>query len=211
MNYGELPTIVRQLDIVAKEMMFYQYLPIKLKDQKVFNVEPRLGVFVPFIVHCMSDFKNKYGRYRFLDSYMYLTVKRQYQSKSKLFNRPGYHSDGFLTDDINYIWSDKNPTVFNYSQFDLTLDDKVSLKEMEIQALPENEIRYPDSTILRLDQFNIHKVNEDVEEGMRTFAKLSFSYDKYDLEGNSHNYELDYEWDMKPRKPNRNVPQSEIK
>ena len=55
----------------------------------------------------MSDFKNKYGRYRFLDSYMYLTVKRQYQSKSKLFNRPGYHSDGFLTDDINYIWSDK--------------------------------------------------------------------------------------------------------
>ncbi|OPB96859.1 hypothetical protein BAS10_07360 [Elizabethkingia meningoseptica] len=211
MNYGELPTIVRQLDIDVKEMMFYQYLPIKLKGQKLFNVESRLNPFYPFIIHCISDFKNTFGRYRFLDSYIYLTVKRQYQSKSKLFNRPGYHSDGFLTNDINYIWSDKNPTVFNYSEFDLTLDDEVSLKEMEIQALPENEIRYPDSTILRLDQLNIHKVNEEVEEGMRTFAKLSFSNDKYDLEGNSHNYELDYKWDMKPRKPNRNIPQSEVK
>lgn len=46
MNYGELPTIVRQLDIDVKEMMFYQYLPIKLKDQKVFNIEPRLGVIL---------------------------------------------------------------------------------------------------------------------------------------------------------------------
>ena len=51
---------------------------------------------------------------------------------------------------------------------------------MEIQALVENEIRYPDSYHFKIDT-NIHKVNEDVEEGMRTFAKLSFSHDKYDF------------------------------
>jgi len=209
MNYGELPKVVRSLEIDCKEMMFYQYLPIKLKGQKVFDIESRLGVFYPFIVHCMSDFKNSFNVQEFIESYIYLTVKRQYQNKQKQFNRTGYHSDGFLTDDINYIWSDSNPTIFNSTDFDLTLDDHISLKEMEDQALLENEVMFPNNSILRLNQYNIHKVNEDYAfEGMRTFAKLSFSRDKYDLEGNSHNYNLDYDWLMKPRKKSRNIPQS---
>ena len=211
MEYGELPAIVRQLNIDVKEMMFYQYLPIKLKEQTKVDFEPRLFPFSTLIIHCLNDFKNSFGVERFVDSYIYLTAKRQFQSKSKLFNRPGYHSDGFLTDDINYIWSDKNPTIFNSTKFNLTLDDELSLIEMEEQALQENETIFPDSTILRLNQFNIHKVNENVEEGFRTFFKLSFSYDKYDLEGNSHNYQLEYDWNMKPRKSNRNIPQSDIK
>lgn len=41
------------------------------------------------------------------------------------FNRMGYHSDGFLTDDINYIWCDNNPTIFNISAFNLTLDENL--------------------------------------------------------------------------------------
>ncbi|PIF44315.1 hypothetical protein CLU96_1258 [Chryseobacterium sp. 52] len=207
--YGEKPAVIRRMEIDCKEMMFYQYLPIKLKDQKVFNVEPRLGPFYGIIIHAMSDFKNVYGVERFNKSYVYLTVKRQYVSKKKSMNRPGYHSDGFLTDDVNYIWSDRNPTIFNCSKFNLTLDDEVSLKEMKKQALVENEWHHADNTLLRLDQYNIHKVNDySLYEGIRTFVKISFSNDKYDLEGNSHNYELDYSWNMKPRKTERNVPQT---
>ena len=41
----------------------------------------------------------------------------------------------------------------------------------------------------------------------RTFFKLSFSKDKYDLKGNSHNYLFDYNWEMRERKENRNIPQ----
>lgn len=210
MEYGELPTIVRNIDIDCKEMMFYQYLTIKLKGQNTFNIEPRLNPFYPLIIHCLNDFKNNFGIERLIDSYIYLTAKRQFQSKSKLFNRPGYHSDGFLTDDINYIWSDKNPTIFNSTKFNLTLDDELSLIEMEEQALPENEVVYSDNTLLRLNQFNIHKVDENIESGFRTFVKISFSQDKYDLEGNSHNYLLDYNWQMNPRKETRNVPQTKI-
>ena len=77
--------------------------------------------------------------------------------------------------------------------------------------MPENEITFPDCTILRLDEYNIHKVNDrDYFEGMRTFVKVSFSQDNYDLEGNSHNYELNYYWKMKPRKIERNIPQSNL-
>jgi hypothetical protein len=45
---------------------------------------------------------------------------------------------------------------------------------------------------------------------MRTFVKVSFSYDKYDLVGNSHNYLLNYAWEMKERKDDRNIPQSKL-
>ena len=210
MEYGELPAVVRKIEIDCKEMMFYQYLPIKLKGGKDFQIEKRLNPFYSLIINSVIDFKECFGLERLIDSYVYLTAKRQFQSKSKLFNRPGYHSDGFLTDDINYIWSDKNPTIFNSTKFNLTLDDELSLKEMEEQALSENEVAYFDNTLLRLNQFNIHKVDENIEAGFRTFVKISFSQDKYDLEGNSHNYLLDYNWQMKPRKENRNIPQTKI-
>ncbi len=210
MEYGELPKVIRKIKVDCKEMMFYQYLPIKLIGQENFDIEQRLYPFHDLILYSMIDFRENFGLEKLIDSYVYLTAKRQFQSKSKLFNRPGYHSDGFLTDDINYIWSDKNPTIFNSTNFKLTLDDEVSLKEMEEQALPENEVTYFDNTLLRLNQFNIHKVDENIEAGFRTFVKISFSQDKYDLEGNSHNYFLDYDWEMKPRKESRNIPQTEI-
>lgn len=46
---------------------------------------------------------------------------------------------------------------------------------------------------------------------MRAFLKVSFSKDKYDLLGNSHNYLMDYNWEMKARKEDRNIPQSSKK
>ncbi len=41
----------------------------------------------------------------------------------------------------------------------------------------------------------------------RTFLKVSFSRDKYDLAGNSHNSRLDYDWPMRERGLTRNTPQ----
>lgn len=130
-----------------------------------------------------------------------------YQGKSYSFNRKGYHSDGFLTDDINYLWSDYLPTIFNFGNFDLSLDDDVSMVEMEQQANTDNEFSYPEKSLLRLDQFAVHKVSDKEFEGMRTFAKVSFSTDKYDLIGNSKNYLLEYDWQMRERDLKRNIPQ----
>lgn len=208
MKYGELPRPLGQIEIDCKEMMFYQYLPIKLSGQAFCKYEDRLDVFEDIISQCINDFIHDYGIDKLLVSNIYLTAKHQYQTPENSFNRMGYHADGFLTDDINYIWSDKSPTIFNKSDFNLTLDDVISMKEMEDQALKENEVTYPVNTLLHLNQFNIHKVSENQEEGMRTFVKISFSEDRYDLIGNSHNYELDYNWKMKARKQDRNIPQT---
>ena len=212
MKYGELPILVETIELnQCREMMFYQYLPIKLAGSVHYSYERRLDYFIQIINVSVSDFIKQFGFDEYCKSYVYVTAKNGWVSPIQSFNRPGYHSDGFMTNDINYIWCDKFPTVFNTSLFDLTQDDSISLSEMESQALKHNEFQYKEFDLLRLNQFNIHKVCEISHGDFRTFLKVSFSKDKYDLIGNSHNYEIDYSWNMKPRNFERNIPQTEIK
>lgn len=208
MIYGGKPKKLGHFDIKCDEMLFYQYLPIKLIGGVEPIFEERLKPFSPLIGNCCGDFIGDFGLDRYVDSYVYLTVKKMYQNNQLAYNRKGYHSDGFMTDDINYIWCDLNPTVFNLGEFNLTLDDHISMEEMEEQAKSVNEFTYDINTLLRLDQSIIHKVSDkNVEQGMRTFFKISFSKDKYDLKGNAKNYLLDYDWKMRNRKIKRNIPQ----
>ena len=207
--YGQLPKPIGTYTVECKEMMFYQYLPIKLVGNTEPVYEMRLMCYDQLIGAICCDFIGTYGLDRYVHSYVYLTAKYMYQSQGCSFNRPGWHSDGFMTDDINYIWYDKDPTIFNSTKFDLTMDDHISLKEMNEQYKWEANVTYPVNTLLRLDQYNIHKVGE-VTPGLRNFLKVSFSKDKYDLIGNSYNYKLDYDWEMKPRKEQRNIPQSTL-
>lgn len=210
MKYGDLPIEIDQFKVDCKEMMFYQYLPIKLAYGFEIKYEYRLNCFNEIIDASIFNFIQEFGRDNFEPYYVYLTAKYLYQSNGCSFNREGYHSDGFMTDDINYLWSDKLPTVFNYTEFELTQNDSISMSEMQEQALYFNVKTYPENTLLRLNQFNIHKVAPQ-QQGWRTFVKISFSKDKYDLIGNSHNYLLDYNWQMNERKTERNIPQSIIK
>lgn len=206
MKYGQLPASLGQHPVRIPEMMFYQYLPIKLPGGVV-AYEDRLRCFTPLIGACNCNFVGTRGLGRFTDSYIYLTAKYMYQSPGASFNRPGWHSDGFMTDDINYVWSDCCPTVYNTSEFRLTLDDHDSLEEMQEQADPANDVTFPDDTLLRLDQFNIHRVGEIPRVTLRGFFKLTFSLDKYDLDGNAKNYLLGYDWKMRTREQCRNIPQ----
>lgn len=207
-KYGSLPTVVSSIKLSPKEMMFYQYLPIKMAGFHEIKIEPRLEFIMPVISVALGDFEGNFGIDKFWDSYVYLTGKYMFQSPGCSYNRSGWHTDGFMTDDINYIWYDSSPTVFNTTEFILDMDDERSLIQMERQADFANSVSFPNQTLLRLDQYNVHKVNSQPDKGMRLFVKISFSKDKYDLEGNSHNHLFDYNWEMRPRNINRNIPQS---
>lgn len=210
MRYGELPKELGIFEVDAKEMMFYQYLPIKMPNETQPIYEQRLKCFDALVGAICCDYIGEFGLDNYVNSYVYLTAKHLYQMPNCSFNRTGWHSDGFLTDDINYIWCDKYPTIFNKTDFDLPLDDLLSMEEMEKQAMPFHDVMYKENQLLRLNQFNIHKVSPITKGGMRTFLKVSISKDKYDLIGNSHNYLLNYDWEMKPRKESRNIPQSVV-
>jgi hypothetical protein len=206
MKYGELPVNLGTYLVDCPELMYYLYLPIKLSGATELKYEERLHFINSLMGTICCDFVGNYGLNKYVESYVYLTVKKMWQTPKSLLNRDGYHSDGFLSEDINYIWSNKSPTIFNSTAFKLTLDDKQSMLEMKSQARTENEVTYPENSLLRLNQFNIHKVNEGDYVGWRTFVKVSFSLDKYNLIGNSKNYLLDYNWDMVERNIERNIP-----
>lgn len=201
MKYGTEPEIIGTFDIDCEEMMFYMYLPIKMKDSLWIHIPPQLKVFQPLIEavleHEMKHIEQKY---------LYITAKHIYATPDNVGNRAGYHSDGFQTDDINYIWTNKYPTVFCIQDFDLSDDCALSMQQMEEQAKVENEITYPVNTLIKLDQGVIHRTPTIQEGGMRTFVKLSVSSEKYNLIGNSHNYLMDYKWKMYERTEVRNHP-----
>lgn len=200
-KYGQEPKVVgNDLVLDPQEMCFVQYLPIAFPKSQGQGA----GVYVPEnlkwcwpIIHlCMSNTA---------ESYIYLTVKHLYVTPSNMGNRPGWHSDGFGTDDINYIWCDKYPTEFCIQDFDITEDCETSLKEMQSQAKVMNVKTYGENNLLRLDKYNIHRTPV-CGEGYRTFVKVSVSKDRYNLKGNAHNYLFDYDWDMVVRSDSRNHP-----
>lgn len=207
MIYGSPPLEIGRMEVLCEEMMFFHDLPIKLPGQHSPTMETRLKPFEGIVGRACCDYIGVFGLDRYMAGYVFLCAKRMYQAPGCPFNRPGWHTDGFGTDDINYIWCDNTPTVFNLTPMELPDDDVLSMAEMDRLALPENNRTYPEGTLLRLNQFQVHRCGEIREPALRTFCKVSFSADRYDLRGNSHNYLLDYNWPMRNRGAARNVPQ----
>lgn len=206
-DYGVSPHFVASVPLKVKEMMLYQYMPIKMCNSGLVKVDARLEFLESFLHKVQEDFTREFGVDRYFEEYMYLTIKHSFQSTGCPHNRAGWHSDGFMTDDINYIWYDKCPTLFSMARFDLTMDDSISLDEMEEQAKGSVTRVYPNNSLIRLDQYNIHRVGDIRKEEFRSFIKVSFSKDKYNLAGNTHNYLFDYDWKMYSREKVRNIPQ----
>lgn len=205
-NYNKRPKNLGIFECNVQEFFSYTYLPIKLLGGAEPVIEERLKVFNNLIGRACCDFIGSFGLDSYVNSYVYLTAKHQYQREGNGFNRPGWHSDGFGTNDISYIWSNRQPTIFNSGSFFLSNDDVLSMKEMEEQAQPENNYSFDNNSLLRMDQFSIHRVAK-YEGGNRAFVKICFSPDIYNLKGNSINYLLDYQWNYEERLKTRNIPQ----
>lgn len=165
-------------------------------------------------IHILNAVKNHCGIDVWDKCNVYLTLKNIWVNGGTSGNRPGWHSDGFLTDDINYIWYDKNPTLFYFdgAKHSFSTDHCKSLVEMNV--LCENSdkhVTYPVKSLLRMDQFVLHKPNENFPGGVRCFMKISLSEHIYALEGNSKNEHLNLDMEYLARKPNRNCPVSHRK
>lgn len=197
-KYGQEPHVVGHVLLDPKEMCFVQYLPIAMTDCDRVEIPDNLSWTRPLVNMVLKEGVSD-------ESYLYLTVKHLYVTPSNMGNRPGWHSDGFGTDDINYIWCDQYPTEFCIQDFNLSEDCGTSLTEMEQQARAQNVKTYGENTLLRLDKYNIHRT-PIIGEGYRTFVKISVSKDRYNLKGNAHNYLFDYDWEMALRSDSRNHP-----
>src|SRR5690554_1568242 len=126
-RYGSLPIDLGEVPLANDESMLYLYMPVKLKGQKSYSLPTNTGRFGYLLHKVYGDL----GHDRWLCSYIYLTVKAMYVSGDNTGQRPGWHSDGFMTDDLNYIWYDPYPTLFYAGQpITLPQDHEKSLEEL---------------------------------------------------------------------------------
>ena len=175
-----VPEVVGVFELNPPEFQYCVYLPILV--DKVFYI-PEKYSWVELLIENFkeSDLENF--------KYCYLTVK--YMFVEGYTNRRGWHIDGFLTDDVNYIWCDVLPTFFSVGEFDLTEDHEKSLKEMEYQSLDNMLVHALEGELRRLDNTNVHCCAVADEPTIRKFVKLSLSNSIYNLEGNAINPLID--------------------
>lgn len=215
--YGNRPKDLGLIDLDPKELLLALYLPIKL-PYGALAIPQTFRQFNPIISAVRDHLTDEGDLYKWdhwTRSYIYLTAKTCWVNEGNPGNRPGWHSDGFLTDDLNFIWYNMNPTVFwePTPKFTVgfTADHQESLKEMDTicNACSDTWTVYPDKHLLLLDQTVLHRVNPNAKAGFRTFVKVSVSDQIYALERNSINHmlpEFANPEDYQPRLTTRNNP-----
>lgn len=221
MNYGDPPETIGTFDDVELvELCRYLYMPIWMPENPQGDVRMslRLHPLVPLVRAAMTDQAARCSpEHR---PYVYLTVARGYATPDNPLNRPGWHCDGFGSDDINYVWWDGPGTRFATGSFlDVDEDHVRSMEQFHVQ-IEDNEYMArrgrepyvtvstpPAKTLYRLTPFVVHATPVIEPPGCwRTFVKISFSTERYNLLGNTHNYSFDYDWKMWPREVLRNDP-----
>lgn len=198
-NYGEAPKLLGPLDVHLTEQMHYLYLPVIMNGE--YN-DVRLPSNLVSVFPLVEEVKNHAQGYEFC----YLSAVRGVASPGNSLNRPGWHCDGFGTQDLNAIYWKGAGTRFAIQRFkDIDPDDQTSLKQFDSQVKEENVYTFPERNVYLINPYVVHSVPliEKTEE--RQFIKLSFSNDQYNLDGNSHNYLFWYKWKMLERSAARNI------
>lgn len=222
-RYGQPPLDCGVFELDFTEYMHWMYLPIMIdevgsdpySEPLDVRLPPSLEFTTPLVEAAFSHELELGNRWR----YAYLTARRGWATPGNPLNRPGFHADGHGTPDVNYVWTDRWPTDYVVGDVEavtgtITSDHIASLDQFEHAARAARFgsggleiVHYPDSALLRLDAGVIHAAPEiPAPGGERSFLKVSFSNDRYDLLGNSHNHLFDYAWPMHSRQAVRNDP-----
>lgn len=142
------------------------------------------------------------------DYYAYLTLKRMYVQPNSVGNREGWHIDGFLSDQKNFIWSDSDamPTEVCRGKFTLTEDHEESLEEMLHQASSGFIEQLKTGRLYSMGQNCVHRPsrNDTNQAVLRTFVKLTYTRELFNGFGNAWNYKLPHIKPSKQRSDCRN-------
>lgn len=211
MKYGNAPELHGIWDLKFEQYMHYMYLPVAIPDdrQHRFALPPELEFARELIEHAQYTEITEHDNFW---SHVYVTARRGFATPGNPLNRPGWHSDGFGTPDVNYVWTDRYPTHFAVGDFGEISDDHVkSSEQFDVRAEERRNgiylITYKDKTLMRLDPSVIHTAPPiPAPGGERSFFKVSFSNSRYNLKGNAHNHMLNYDWPMYDRAAVRNDP-----
>jgi hypothetical protein len=220
-TYGAAPEIVAYFDLSKTwdEYTHRMYLPVHIPEllerpryEGIDYPPDHLRIELPSDVTFARPLIEKaitheYDEHGYWWTHVYLTVRMGYATPGNPLNRPGWHADGFGTDDINYVWTDRFPTEFAVTPFEgISDDDQDSLDQFDDQIGASDIVTHTPGLLMRLDASVIHRAPEIPHPGgERRFLKVSFSTERYNLKGNARNRSLTYDWPMHDRQAARNL------
>lgn len=202
--FGKLPIFVRRHAINLPEVMYYLYLPVRMDGSDV-RLPGALEVCRPLIEDSLEFTRSIYRDkpdYR----YVYLSARKGWATPDNPLNRPGWHCDGFGTNDLNFVWWHGPGTRFALQAFKgIVSDHNRSMEQFGEQVRPDNVVTYGEHGLYALDSSVVHSTPIIPPPGcMRQYIKVSLSDHPYNLENNSHNYLFNYNWPMYSRAASRN-------
>lgn len=197
-DYGKPPIALGRFNFDLREVMYYLYLPVSILGSGI-ALPPNVQCCMPLIRKALEASPRRYR-------YVYLSARKGWASPDNPLNRPGWHCDGFGTDDMNYVWWSGPGTRFAVQRFtDISTDHVKSQSQFENQIDLRTIIHPPERNLYALDPYVVHATPLIYPPGcMRQFIKISLSDHRYNLENNSHNYLLEYDWPLHSRDEIRN-------
>lgn len=191
---SKLPTgIPLQINTSTMDYCNHAFMCIKQEGSSEYSVPDNLQFLVQEILSGIYDL----SEYLYNNDYRYncyLSIKHEYVHGGSIGNRPGWHIDGFKSDQHNFIWYDCIPTEVCTGSFNLTNDHDISLDEMDYQAIDNDKFNHalPINTLYEMNQECVHRptYNKMDKAVLRTFIKITYSKEQFNCIGNAWNYKL---------------------
>lgn len=210
MTYGQPPVrLGHHGDIDLKEVMYYLYLPIMMYGEGPphMRLPDNVRCIAPLVLAAATRVSElrppEINKPPF--KYVYLSARKGWATADNPLNRPGWHCDGFGTDDLNYVWWKGPGTRFAVQKFgDISDNHQVSLFQFENRAVEKDALHPPEGFLYEINPYCVHATPIIEIPCWRQYVKISFSNHRYNLENNSHNYLFDYEWPLHSREMTRN-------
>ena len=182
-----------EYDVESLEFCNIVYMCIKQAGISEYSIPDNLKELVDSVIsdiYTLSPelYENDWTKY------CYLTVKKMYVQPNSYGNREGFHIDGFLSDQENFIWSDceATPTEVSIGKFELSNNHETSLTEMMVQASYNFTEQLKPFNLYDMNQSIVHRPTKNLnsEAVLRTFIKVTYSKELFNCVGNAWNYKL---------------------
>lgn len=141
------------------------------------------------------------------DYYTYITVDCNPVTVGNQQRHGGLHVDGFQGERItnktkitrNYVGTNNGGTQFWEQSFIVADPEKFNVfKGFDLQADGIPFVAVPNYFYF-MDAYTVHESGFAEYDGDRTFFRITYDLKKFDRLGNTHNPNLDYEWEMVDR------------
>jgi hypothetical protein len=204
--YGKLPVFVWKFLLDLPEVMYYLYLPVCMEPNGPIKLPPNIALLQPMVELAEAHIYVHYNKRRY--NYIYVSARKGYATPDNPLNRPGWHCDGFGTDDLNFVWWTGPGTRFAHQAFEgIVSDHNRSMQQFDEQVKQSSIVTYGEKMLFMIDPTVVHATPIIPPPGcMRQYVKISFSDHQYNLENNSHNHLFTYKWGMHSRDSIRNDP-----